>query len=136
MFAWESSEMGTNLHLQSEPTKLEMMKKHVEDKKSDLGDNQKSQILEKVRVINPREEISYAQNFLWKKWANCRMFGKTEIVSLSVTNLNPKMSAALLFEFTTLINLFVSNCQNRIDPKSSWIVVQDLGCYCFSSPYS
>ena len=48
MFAWESTEKGTDLHLQSEPTKLEIMKKHVEEKKADLGDNQKNQILEKV----------------------------------------------------------------------------------------
>ena len=48
MFAWESSEKGTELHLQSEPTKLEFMKKHVEEKKGQLEDTQSSKILEKV----------------------------------------------------------------------------------------
>jgi len=58
LFAWESTEKGTDLHLQSEPTKLEIMKKHVEEKKADLGDNQKNQILEKYGGKEHLEPVS------------------------------------------------------------------------------
>lgn len=47
MFAWEAFDKGTDVHLQAEPTKLEMLHKEFSVKKDDFKQNQKDSILQK-----------------------------------------------------------------------------------------
>ncbi|KAI8513728.1 mRNA splicing protein [Branchiostoma belcheri] len=47
LFAWEASGKGTDVHLQADPTKLELLHKEFKVKKDDYKQNQKSSILEK-----------------------------------------------------------------------------------------
>ncbi|XP_078589474.1 pre-mRNA-splicing factor SLU7-like [Branchiostoma floridae x Branchiostoma japonicum] len=47
LFAWEASGKGTDVHLQADPTKLELLHKEFKVKKDDYKQNQKGSILEK-----------------------------------------------------------------------------------------
>lgn len=48
VFAWEAYEKGSEVHLQADPTKLELLYKSFKVKKEDFKDQQKESILEKV----------------------------------------------------------------------------------------
>ena len=48
MFAWDATDRGTNVHLQAEPTKLELLHKEFGSKKDNFKKSQKESILEKV----------------------------------------------------------------------------------------
>lgn len=48
VFAWEAYEKGTEVHLQADPTKLELLHQSFRVKKEDFKDQQKEGILEKV----------------------------------------------------------------------------------------
>ena len=50
MFAWDASERGTDVHLQAEPTKLELLHQEFAVKKDDFKANQKGSVLERVRT--------------------------------------------------------------------------------------
>ncbi len=52
VFAWEAYDKGTDVHLQAEPTKLEMLHKEFSYKKDDFKQNQKDNILEKVSQLS------------------------------------------------------------------------------------
>ncbi|CAH1257821.1 SLU7 [Branchiostoma lanceolatum] len=47
LFAWEASGKGTDVHLQADPTKLELLHKEFKVKKDDYKQNQKGSILER-----------------------------------------------------------------------------------------
>lgn len=49
VFAWEAYEKGTEVHLQADPTKLELLHQSFRVKKEDFKDKQKESILEKVQ---------------------------------------------------------------------------------------
>lgn len=48
VFAWEAYEKGSEVHLQADPTKLELLYKSFKVKKEDFKHEQKESILEKV----------------------------------------------------------------------------------------
>lgn len=49
VFAWEAYERGSEVHLQADPTKLELLHKSFKVKKEDFKEKQRDGILEKVR---------------------------------------------------------------------------------------
>lgn len=49
VFAWEAYERGSDVHLQADPTKLELLHKSFKVKKEDFKEKQRDSILEKVR---------------------------------------------------------------------------------------
>lgn len=49
VFAWEAYEKGSEVHLQADPTKLELLHQSYKVKKEDFKEKQKEGILEKVR---------------------------------------------------------------------------------------
>lgn len=48
VFAWEAYDKGSEVHLQADPTKLELLYKSFKVKKEDFKAQQKESILEKV----------------------------------------------------------------------------------------
>lgn len=52
MFAWEAYDKGSEVHLQADPTKLELLYKSFKVKKEDFKEQQKESILEKVLLRN------------------------------------------------------------------------------------
>lgn len=48
VFAWEAYEKGSEVHLQADPTKLELLHQSYKVKKDDFKEKQKESILEKV----------------------------------------------------------------------------------------
>ena len=71
VFAWEAFDKGTDVHLQAEPTKLEMLHQEFSVKKDDFKQNQKDSILQKVghsgRAIHknsPNSHLLFAQYIL------------------------------------------------------------------------
>lgn len=50
MFAWEAYERGSEVHLQADPTKLEVLHNSFKVKKEDFKEKQRDGILEKVRM--------------------------------------------------------------------------------------
>ena len=65
MFAWEAFEHGADLHPQADPTKLELMKKEFEDKKSSFKGEIQQGILQKYggeeHLDAPPKELLLAQ---------------------------------------------------------------------------
>lgn len=49
VFAWEAFERGSEVHLQADPTKLEVLHNSFKVKKEDFKEKQRDGILEKVR---------------------------------------------------------------------------------------
>lgn len=49
VFAWEAYERGSEVHLQADPTKLEVLHNSFKVKKEDFKEQQRDSILEKVR---------------------------------------------------------------------------------------
>lgn len=49
VFAWEAYEKGSEVHLQADPTKLELLHQSYKVKKDDFKEKQKESILEKVQ---------------------------------------------------------------------------------------
>ena len=54
MFAWEAYEKGTDVHLQADPTKLELLHREYKVKKEDFKQDLKGGVLEKVILIERR----------------------------------------------------------------------------------
>ena len=52
VFAWEAYDKGSEVHLQADPTKLELLYKSFKVKKEDFKEQQKESILEKVPLKN------------------------------------------------------------------------------------
>ena len=50
MFAWEAYEKGADVHLQADPTKLELLHKEYRVKKGDFEQDKKLSILDKVGI--------------------------------------------------------------------------------------
>lgn len=50
VFAWEAYERGSEVHLQADPTKLELLHKSFKVKKEDFKEKQRDSILEKVHT--------------------------------------------------------------------------------------
>lgn len=48
VFAWEAYEKGTDVHLQADPTKLELLHREYKVKKADFKKDLKGGVLEKV----------------------------------------------------------------------------------------
>ncbi len=65
MFAWDASERGTDVHLQAEPTKLELLHQEFAVKKDDFKANQKGSVLERYggaeHLDAPARELLLAQ---------------------------------------------------------------------------
>ncbi|XP_070539706.1 pre-mRNA-splicing factor SLU7-like [Ptychodera flava] len=65
LFAWEAYEKGTDVHLQAEPTKLELLHKEFKVRKDDFTEDQKQSILEKYggeeHLDAPAKELLLAQ---------------------------------------------------------------------------
>ncbi|KAL4631301.1 pre-mRNA-splicing factor SLU7-like [Arapaima gigas] len=65
LFAWEAYERGSDVHLQADPTKLELLHKSFKVKKEDFKDQQKESILEKYggqeHLDAPPRELLLAQ---------------------------------------------------------------------------
>ncbi|MEQ2190978.1 hypothetical protein XENOCAPTIV_016806 [Xenoophorus captivus] len=51
VFAWEAYERGSEVHLQADPTKLELLHRSFKVKKEDFKEEQRESILEKVRLF-------------------------------------------------------------------------------------
>lgn len=76
VFAWEAFEHGADLHPQADPTKLELMKKEFEDKKSSFKGEVQQGILEKYggeeHLDAPPKELLLAQT-VSRICSNCYM---------------------------------------------------------------
>lgn len=59
VFAWEAYEKGTEVHLQSDPTKLELLHQSFRVKKEDFKEKQKETILEKVQMNTSYAALSF-----------------------------------------------------------------------------
>lgn len=64
VFAWEAYERGSDVHLQADPTKLELLHKSFKVKKEDFKEKQGDSILKKVNTWFKKNEIECRQNFL------------------------------------------------------------------------
>lgn len=63
MFAWEAYDKGSEVHLQADPTKLELLYKSFKVKKEDFKEQQKESILEKVILTKMlKKNIFYIWN--------------------------------------------------------------------------
>ena len=51
VFAWEAYEKGTDVHLQADPTKLELLHREYKVKKEDFKQDLKGGVLDKVMVL-------------------------------------------------------------------------------------
>jgi len=51
VFAWEAYEKGADVHLQADPTKLELLHKEYRVKKGDFEQDKKLSILDKVGIL-------------------------------------------------------------------------------------
>ena len=58
VFAWEAYDKGCEVHLQADPTKLELLYKSFKVKKEDFKEQQKESILEKV-IMTKRHTIRF-----------------------------------------------------------------------------
>ena len=58
VFAWEAYDKGSEVHLQADPTKLELLYKSFKVKKEDFKEQQKESILEKV-IMTKRHTIRF-----------------------------------------------------------------------------
>lgn len=52
VFAWEAYEKGADVHLQADPTKLELLHQEYRVKKGDFEQDKKLTVLEKVRILS------------------------------------------------------------------------------------
>lgn len=72
MFAWEAYEKGTDVHLQADPTKLEMLAKEYKRKKEVYKTDAKQSILEKYggqeHLDAPPKQLLLAQSVSLDKW--------------------------------------------------------------------
>lgn len=72
VFAWEAYDKGSEVHLQADPTKLELLYKSFKVKKEDFKEQQKESILEKVILIRmQRKECSLTRNDQFIIWLTC-----------------------------------------------------------------
>lgn len=63
VFAWEAYDKGSEVHLQADPTKLELLYKSFKVKKEDFKEQQKESILEKVILTKMlKKECSLKRN--------------------------------------------------------------------------
>ena len=64
MFAWEAYEKGADVHLQADPTKLELLHKEYRVKKGDFEQDKKLSVLDKVSVKDTclRQELNLFKN--------------------------------------------------------------------------
>ena len=58
LFAWEAYDKGCEVHLQADPTKLELLYESFKVKKEDFKEQQKESILEKV-IMTKRHTIRF-----------------------------------------------------------------------------
>lgn len=58
VFAWEAYDKGSEVHLQADPTKLELLYKSFKVKKEDFKEQQKESILEKV-IVTKRYTVHF-----------------------------------------------------------------------------
>ena len=65
MFAWEAYEKGADVHLQADPTKLELLAREFKEKKEKFEDSQKQTIVDKYggeeHLAAPPRELLLAQ---------------------------------------------------------------------------
>jgi len=70
VFAWEAGKKGVDVHLQADPTRLEMLQKSFEVRKDDFKKSQQNSILDKYGGLEhldaPPKELLLAQtvNFI------------------------------------------------------------------------
>lgn len=64
VFAWEAYDKGSEVHLQADPTKLELLYKSFKVKKEDFKEQQKESILEKVILTKMLKK----RMFVKEKW--------------------------------------------------------------------
>lgn len=64
VFAWEAYERGSEVHLQADPTKLELLHRSFKVKKEDFKEEQRESILEKVQrrhtFIQQQDDVASA----------------------------------------------------------------------------
>jgi hypothetical protein len=63
VFAWEAYDKGSEVHLQADPTKLELLYKSFKVKKEDFKEQQKESILEKVILTKMLESLSLKKSY-------------------------------------------------------------------------
>ncbi|XP_039258362.2 pre-mRNA-splicing factor SLU7-like [Styela clava] len=65
MFAWEAAEKGSGVHLQADPTRLEMLQRTYKVRKEDFKNDQRDSILDKYGGVEhldaPPKELLHAQ---------------------------------------------------------------------------
>ena len=75
MFAWEAYEHGTDVHLQADPTKLELLSKEVVKRKEETKTSAKDSILQKYggeeHLEAPPKQLLMAQTVSNKQY--CRV---------------------------------------------------------------
>ena len=71
MFAWEAYEHGTDIHLQADPTKIELLSKAVKTRKEETKSSAKENILEKYggeeHLQAPPKQLLMAQTVSYRK---------------------------------------------------------------------
>ena len=65
MFAWEAGERGVDIHLQADPTRLELLKNSFDVRKDNFKTSQKNSVLKKYggleHLDTPPKELLLAQ---------------------------------------------------------------------------
>lgn len=76
MFAWEAYEKGADVHLQADPTKLELLKREYAQRKQQHDESKKDSILDKYggeeHLQAPPKELLLAQTV---RNINIQLFG-------------------------------------------------------------
>ena len=62
VFAWEAYEKGADVHLQADPTKLELLHKEYRVKKGDFEQDKKLSILDKVGIQTLLKQKPYSRS--------------------------------------------------------------------------
>ena len=69
MFAWEAYERGVDVHLQADPTKLELLHKEFENRKDQFKTSQRDSILQtyggEEHLDAPPKQLLLAQTVTW-----------------------------------------------------------------------
>lgn len=79
VFAWEAYDKGSEVHLQADPTKLELLYKSFKVKKEDFKEQQKESILEKVSWSKSRGAMCRRRgHWLHRHWFTLEIHCKEE----------------------------------------------------------
>merc|ERR1711974_33991 len=71
-FVWDANRKGVDLHFYADPTRVYLMKDHVKNKKAEIRDKHKNQVLDRYggeeHLQKPDNELIYGQTADYKEF--------------------------------------------------------------------